>query len=79
MINQLRYLTFGIAVLSVLVATSARAEVDSIDMEELSNRENSTPLPLSNFEQPATTVEEWIAQIEQPLLMLSSPDNCIVV
>ncbi|NJN91189.1 MAG: AMIN domain-containing protein, partial [Leptolyngbyaceae cyanobacterium SL_5_14] len=79
MINQLRYLTFGIAVLSVLVATSVRAEIDSTDVEELSNRENSPPPPylptfpppLSNLEQPATTVEEWIAQIEQSVVQVT--------
>jgi iron complex outermembrane recepter protein len=90
MLNRWQYLMFGFAVLSVLVATSARAEIDGEDVEELSSRGNSipsplfpgatlheppiTPLPpllLSNLEQPATTVEEWIAQIEQSAVQIT--------
>lgn len=95
MINQLRCLTFGIAVLSVLVATSARAGIDSSGMEEFNVDEwtvdkwtseetgepnPSTRLPihpsilqplLSNSEQPATTVEAWLAQTEQAVVQIT--------
>lgn len=86
MINRLRYLTFGIGVLSVLVATSVKAEVSrnevetrrSEEVEEAGSEDTLTTSPhrpisslLSDLEQPATTVDEWIAQIEQSAIRIT--------
>lgn len=82
--NQIRFLVFISSVLSLLVASAARAETGRETVEEraseavkeLSHEEHPAPLPvhpstlstpslLSEVEQPATTVDEWISQINQ--------------
>jgi iron complex outermembrane recepter protein len=90
MLNQLRYLMVGMAVLSALVATSARAEGDSQEVAERSDRRSSVVMGRSSLgldgeqvtndsgqlaiaapAQPATTVEEWFAQIEQAVTQIT--------
>jgi len=83
MTNQLQYLAFGVGVLSVLVAASARAEVGTIQgSSETALLSSNTSLAtaetekheihhLSNLTQPATTIQEWVAQIEQSLAQVT--------
>ncbi|HEY9668599.1 MAG TPA: TonB-dependent siderophore receptor [Coleofasciculaceae cyanobacterium] len=98
MANQLRYLVFGAGVLSILVATVARAEVnpDYVETEtvkgammgrnnmiqdatEEGNRAFDPSLTttepkisrLSNFNQPATSIKEWMARIAQSLIQVT--------
>jgi iron complex outermembrane receptor protein len=76
--NQLQYLTFGIGVLSIVVAPSARAEELVTSQWSLGDRRepvtHNTPdnrQVSDDNEQPATTVEEWIAQIEQSVIQVT--------
>ena len=71
MINQLRYLTFGIAVLSVLVATPARAEIDSPGMEEFNvdewtSEEAGEPAPSTLQPLHPSTLQPLLSNSEQP-------------
>jgi iron complex outermembrane receptor protein len=92
MLNQLRYLMVGMAVLSALVATSARAEGNSQEVAENEGDRRSSvvighsllglngeqvtndngPVTNPDLEQPATTVDEWMAQIEQSAVQITA-------
>jgi len=67
----------GISVLSGLVAVPASAEgnlelVSSASDANLAAHEAEfTPIYLRDIEQPATTLEEWIAQLEQSLIQVT--------
>lgn len=79
MIKQFRYWVVGVSLLSVLLATPAKAQMDSEGAEELTSEDPSTPSPLtpatppllSDLERPNTTVDEWIAQIEQTAIQIT--------
>lgn len=78
MIKQFWYWVVGVSLLSVLLPTPAKAQLHREGAETLTPEESSTPSPLiptppllSNSEQPATTVEEWIAQIEQSAIQVT--------
>lgn len=65
--NQLRYLTLVVSGLSVLMATTARAEVETPSNIPLGNLDTSVEehLQQPTTPVPATTVDEWMAQIAQ--------------
>jgi iron complex outermembrane recepter protein len=77
MVNQLRYLTLVVSGLSVLMATTARAEVETLSNISPSDlnasteeypQQPATNIPPTNTpatNAPATTVDEWMAQIAQ--------------
>jgi len=73
--NQLQYLTFGIGVLSVLVATSATAE--ELVMGQLPLGMNGEQIAQDNRQATdgnrpsATSIEEWIAQIEESVIRVT--------
>ncbi|MBF2050120.1 MAG: TonB-dependent receptor plug domain-containing protein [Elainella sp. C42_A2020_010] len=79
MIKQFRYWVVGVSLLSVLLPTPATAQMEREGAEELTSEETSTPSPLtpstppllSDLEQPNTTVDEWIAQIEQSAVQIT--------
>lgn len=76
MVNQVRFLAFIASMVSLLVASAVKAETGREAGEELNHEENPTLLPvhpstlplpplLSNVDQPATTLNEWMTQIAQ--------------
>jgi iron complex outermembrane receptor protein len=84
MMNQFRCLALMLIGVSVLVATAAQAEINPRDVEEANpegveestRASDSTPpsdslISLSEFDQPATTVAEWMAQMEPSAIQVT--------
>lgn len=61
------------AIAFILLLTSAvfaEAELETVDTEEQSTKAIASPQP-TNLDQPATTVKDWIAQIEASLVKIT--------
>ncbi|WP_448601877.1 TonB-dependent siderophore receptor [Thermoleptolyngbya sp.] len=78
MTNQFCFWVFGVGLLSGFIAVPVRAQGDpvqegtAIPGERAIAHDSRTlhlePPDLSNLEQPATTLEEWVAQLEQSFI-----------
>ncbi len=82
--NQFRGLALMLSGVSVLVATAAPAEINAGDIEAAnpdgieeptragdSTPPSDSPISLSELDQPATTVAEWIAQMEPSAIQVT--------
>lgn len=81
MTNQFCDWVFGVGLLSGLIAVPVRAEANPVQGEIAIRGQGAIvqdvgthglePLHLSDIEQPATTVEEWITQLEQSFIQVT--------